>query len=101
MNGAKGVAPVMPNSLEGRVSIRGAAKTSRELPRLLFVRSGSQDEDNFLVLPVIERRRDLNGGARIQRRANSAGKPNATHCRGVRQCAVAAKEFGAVSRDGS
>ena len=91
----------MPHALQSLLGAGGAAEPMKELPRFIFIPGGTEDENDFSFLPVLECDRDLHGRTWIESRAHPAGQPHAPQRRRVRQRAVPAEELRAVRSHGS
>ncbi len=91
----------MPNAFQGLLRAGGAAEAMHEVPCQFLIGGGAEDENDLAFLTVLQRRLNLDGGARIETGAQAAGQPHAAHGGRIGGTAVAAEEFGAVGGHGA
>ena len=88
-----------PRAPDGRCRRRGSAE--RGVVASASLRAAPRVKTMSVSCPSSSVSGDLNGGARVESRADAAGEPHAAQGRGVGQRAVAAEELGAVAGDGA
>ena len=96
-HGAERPRPVRPHRVQRAVGGLRSAEALHEAAGIGGILADAEPEDDLALLAVVEIERDLDGGARIERRAHLARKALSRHGGGIAQRAVAPQEFGAVA----